>query len=139
MGIDIAIIITLLPISILLAIAFSPASEHILTANSVIIAIPVILSKMLKNCLLIYVLSEIDCSKLIIPVIFYIDKIKINTPAIIETYIAYSGLYCFKMIAITNAIRPIPIIFIISSMLPPLINQIRFELFEIVCLFLVLP
>ena len=48
-GIDIAIIITLLPISILLAIAFSPASEQILTANSVINAIPVILVKYLEN------------------------------------------------------------------------------------------
>ena len=37
-GIDMAIMIILLPISILAAIAFSPASAHILTANSVIIA-----------------------------------------------------------------------------------------------------
>ena len=55
-GIDIAIIITLLPISILLAIAFSPASEQILTANSVINAIPVIFSKILRKLLFIYVL-----------------------------------------------------------------------------------
>ena len=52
-GIDIAIIITLLPISILLAIAFSPASVQILTANSVMIAIPVIFNKIPRNCLFI--------------------------------------------------------------------------------------
>ena len=48
-GIDKYIIITLLPISILLAIAFSPESLHTLTANSVKKAIPVILSIIDKN------------------------------------------------------------------------------------------
>ena len=48
-GIDIAIIITLLPISILDAIAFSPASAHMLTANSVIIAIPVIFNSLIQT------------------------------------------------------------------------------------------
>ena len=42
------ITITLPPKSILLAIADSPLSLHMLTANSVSIAIPVILSNMLK-------------------------------------------------------------------------------------------
>jgi len=59
-GIDIAIIITLLPISILLAIAFSPASEQILTANSVINAIPVIFSKILRKLLFYSLLFGID-------------------------------------------------------------------------------
>lgn len=54
-GIDILIIIILPPKSILLAIALSPESLQILTANSVSIAIPVILVLFLKThflCLL---------------------------------------------------------------------------------------
>ena len=76
-GIDIVIIITLLPISILLAIAFSPASEHILTANSVKNDIPVIFNNILKKFLFIYVLSAIDCNKFIIPVNFSKANMKI--------------------------------------------------------------
>ena len=48
-GIDIAIISIFPPNSILLAIAASPESLHILVAYSVNIAIPVILSNILKN------------------------------------------------------------------------------------------
>ncbi len=49
MGIDIEIMITFPPISILLAIALSPESLQMLTANSVKIAIPVILIKIAIN------------------------------------------------------------------------------------------
>ena len=48
-GIDILIIIILPPKSILLAIALSPESLQILTANSVSIAIPVIFNIIFKN------------------------------------------------------------------------------------------
>ena len=49
-GIDIEIITILLPNSILLAIAASPESLQILTANSDKKAIPVIFIKIVKNC-----------------------------------------------------------------------------------------
>ena len=48
-GIDIETITTFPPISILLAIAVSPESLHILTANSVKNAIPVIFISNVKN------------------------------------------------------------------------------------------
>ena len=50
-GIDMLIIIILPPKSILLAIALSPESLQILTANSVSIAIPVIFKSIPKNVL----------------------------------------------------------------------------------------
>ena len=59
MGIDIEIIIILLPISILLAIALSPESLQILTANSERNAIPVIFISKVINALLIDVLLDI--------------------------------------------------------------------------------
>ena len=37
-----------------------------------------------------------------------------NTPAIIDTYIANSGLYCFRITIIISASKPIPIILITS-------------------------
>ena len=42
------------------------------------------------------------------------ENSNINIPAIIEVYKANSGLYCFKIIIIINAVNPIPIIFVIS-------------------------
>jgi len=56
-GIDIEIIIILLPISILLAIAASPESLQTLTANSDKKAIPVIFIKSAINCVFIENLS----------------------------------------------------------------------------------
>ena len=49
-------------------------------------------------------------------------KNNIKIPAIIETYTAYSGLYCFNIIIITNEVNPTPIIFTISSMVHLFIN-----------------
>ena len=43
-----------------------------------------------------------------------IDNTNINTPAIIDTYIANSGLYCFRITIIISASKPIPIILITS-------------------------
>ena len=57
---DIDIIITFPPISTLLAIADSPESLHILTANSVNIAIPVIFISIFKKLLLTFVLFAIS-------------------------------------------------------------------------------
>lgn len=57
---DIDIIITFPPISTLLAIADSPESLHILTANSVKIAIPVIFISIFKKLLLTFVLFAIS-------------------------------------------------------------------------------
>lgn len=56
-GIDIDIIIILLPNSILLAIALSPESLQILTANSERKAIPVIFINIVINCIFIDDLS----------------------------------------------------------------------------------
>ena len=117
-GIDIDIIIILLPISILLAIAASPESLHILTANSDKNAIPVIFINNAINCVLIENLSYIDCIKFIIPVSLSITKIKINMPVRILIKIAYSGLYCFNIIIMTSAIKAIPTILIISIICP---------------------
>lgn len=69
-GIDILITIILPPKSILLAIAFSPLSLHIVTANSVSIAIPVILSNTPKYSAFIPVLLLRFFSKFIIPIIY---------------------------------------------------------------------
>ena len=63
---DIETIITLPPISILLAMALSPASLQILTANSVKKAIPVILINNTRNSLLITVLLDKVVNKSII-------------------------------------------------------------------------
>ena len=41
-----------------------------------------------------------------------------NTPAIIDTYIANSGLYCFRITIIISASKPIPIILITSAIFP---------------------
>lgn len=105
---DIDIIITFPPISILLAIAVSPESLHILTANSVNNAIPVIFISNPRNWLFNTVLVEILFSNSIIPETFVIIRLIINTPAIKETYIVNSGLYCFKIIITISAINPIP-------------------------------
>lgn len=67
MGIDIAIIIILLPISILLAIAPSPESLQILTANSERKAIPVIFINNAKKVLFMLALLAKDCNKPTIP------------------------------------------------------------------------
>ena len=62
------IIIIFPPKSILLAIAFSPESLQILTANSVMIAIPVIFNNIPRNLLLILALFAKLCNIAIIPV-----------------------------------------------------------------------
>ena len=79
-GIDIVIIITFPPISILFAIAFSPESWHILTANSVSMAIPVIFNIILKNWLLIFALFDISFKRFITPDIWDKESTSINTP-----------------------------------------------------------
>ena len=77
-GIDKEITMILDPKSILFAIAFSPESLHILIAYSVKIEIPVIFNKIPRNCLLIYVLSEIDWNNLRLNTITIVPK---NTKA----------------------------------------------------------
>ena len=102
-------------LSLLFAIDDSPASLHMLTANSVNIAIPVIFNIIFKNCWFIAVLLDIDCIRFIISLnLLNINHI-IIIPAVIDIYIANSGLYCFTIIMIINDIIPIPTIFIISS------------------------
>lgn len=66
-GIDIEIIIILLPNSILLAIALSPESLQILTANSERKANPVIFIKRLINLVFIEALLAIDLINVTIP------------------------------------------------------------------------
>lgn len=66
-GIDIETISILLPNSILLAIALSPESLQILTANSDKNAIPVILINNVINLVFIEDLLAIDFIKVIIP------------------------------------------------------------------------
>ena len=66
-GTDIEIIIILLPSSILLAIALSPESLHMLTANSERNAIPVIFISNAINLVLIEALLATEFIKLIIP------------------------------------------------------------------------
>lgn len=80
MGIDRNIIITLLPISILFAIALSPESLHTLTANSVKKAIPVIFKIINKNWLFIPDLSDIDLIRSITYVSLSITKTSISIP-----------------------------------------------------------
>ena len=109
--------IIFVPISILLAIAASPESLHMLTANSDKNAIPVIFISRVKKVLLIDVLFASVCSKFIIPVSLSITSSKISTPVSRLMYIANSGLYCFKSIIIINAIKPIPIILITSKLI----------------------
>ena len=79
-GIAIDIIIILLPISILLAIAASPESLHMLTANSDKKAIPVIFISNVINSVFMFDLLTIESIRFIIPVSLSITKIKINTP-----------------------------------------------------------
>lgn len=79
-GTDIDIMIILLPISILLAMAASPESLQILTANSDKNAIPVILISNVKKVLLIDALLANDCNSIIIPCNLSITSNKINTP-----------------------------------------------------------
>ena len=79
-GIDIEMIIIFVPISILLAIAASPESLHMLTANSDKNAIPVIFINSAKNVLFIEALLAIDCNSSIIPVSLSITRRSINTP-----------------------------------------------------------
>ena len=66
-GIDIEMIIILLPNSILLAIALSPESLHILTANSDKNAIPVIFIKRFIKLEFIEALVSIDLISVTIP------------------------------------------------------------------------
>ena len=73
-----------------------------LTENSVKKAIPVIFISNTKNSLFITVLLDKDVNKSIIADTLSIINIKIITPAIIDTYITNSGLYCFKIIIIIN-------------------------------------
>ena len=95
-GIDIDIIIIFVPISILLAIAPSPESLQMLTANSERNAIPVIFIKSVMNSIFICDLSCMDFIRDIIPSNLSITKIKIKAPVRILINIAYSGLYCFR-------------------------------------------
>src|SRR5690625_3468694 len=66
-GIDIDTIITFPPISTLFAIAVSPVSLQILTANSVKNAIPVIFISKVRNSLFIAVLFESVVKRFIMP------------------------------------------------------------------------
>ncbi len=110
-GIEIDTIITFPPISILFAIAVSPESLQILTANSVNIAIPVIFISNTIKLLFIDTLFVNDVNKSIIADILLNTIINIIAPAIIDTYITNSGLYCFKIIIIIKAINPTPYYF----------------------------
>lgn len=101
-------IIIFVPISILLAIAASPESLQILTANSDKNAIPVIFINKLKNVLLTDVLFANDCNRFIIPLSLSKIKAKISTPVSRLMYIANSGLYCFNNMMIIKAISPNP-------------------------------
>lgn len=107
-GIDIDIIITFPPISTLFAIAVSPESLQILTANSVKNAIPVIFISNTIKLLFIDALLVSDVSKSIIADIFPNTIINIIAPANIDTYTTNSGLYCFNIIIIISATSPTP-------------------------------
>ena len=80
MGIDIDMIIILLPISILLAIAPSPESLQMLTANSDKNAIPVIFINSVKNVPLIDALLANNCNNAIIPFSSSTTSNKISKP-----------------------------------------------------------
>ena len=110
-GIDIDIIMTFPPISTLFAIVASPESLQMLTANSVSIAIPVIFIINVINSLFIDIFDVKLFIRTIILDTFENTIINISAPAIKETYIANSGLYCFRIIIIISAIRPIPYYF----------------------------
>ena len=107
-GIDVPIISIFPPKSIFDAIALSPQSLHILTANSVNIAIPVIFISKAINSEFIPVLFDRFVKRLIIFDSLSIHKKKIINPDIIEIYIANSGLYCFRIIIIRRLVKPIP-------------------------------
>lgn len=92
--------------SILFAIAVSPESLHMLTANSVKNAIPVIFISNVKNWLFIAVLLARFVKSSTTPDILLSISPSISAPAISDTYITNSGLYCFKIIIIIKAIRP---------------------------------
>lgn len=94
------------PISILFAIAVSPESLQILTANSVKNAIPVIFISNVKNVLLIAVLLARLVKSSTTPDILLSIIPSIKAPAISDTYITNSGLYCFRIIIIIKAIKP---------------------------------
>ena len=79
-------------------------------ANSARNAIPVIFNSSSKNSLLIPDLLLIVFNKFIIPSSLLNIKNIIAIPAIIEIYIANSGLYCLIIIIIINDTSPIPII-----------------------------
>ncbi len=84
-GIDVPIINILPPKSIFDAIALSPLSLHILTANSVIIAIPVIfINKVIKPVFAPALLDKLT-NKSIILLSLSITKKKIIAPANIDT------------------------------------------------------
>ena len=113
-GTEILTIIIFPPKSILFAIAVSPESLHILTANSVSIAMPVILSSIFKNCPPIPILLLKFESIEIIPASFPNSMKSISIPEIIDMYTANSGLYCLRIIITIREVSPTPIIFIIS-------------------------
>ena len=116
-GIDIDTIITFPPISILFAIALSPESLLMLTANSVKNAIPVIFISNVKKSLLIAVLFYSVVSKFIIARILSVIRSKIVAPVKRDMYNVNSGLYCLIIIMIIKEISPIPIIFKMSILL----------------------
>ena len=118
-GIEIVTIITFPPKSTLEAIALSPASLHILTANSVKNAIPVIFISIFKNSWLVpFILFTRLESKSTIPDTLSRTNKRIKLLAISDMYTANSGLYCFIMITITTAYMAIPMIFTISIIFP---------------------
>lgn len=127
-GIETATIIIFPLISILLAIALSPESLHKLTANSVKIAIPVILIKSIINFPFTEDLFANVFNNLITSANFSKASPKIKIPAIIDMYIANSGLYCFIINEIITAISPIAIILIISNLNHILAKIIKFDL-----------
>lgn len=90
----------------MLAIAVSPESLQILTANSVKNVIPVIFISKVKKLLLIAVLLVRLLKSSTTPDILLSISPSINAPAINDTYITNSGLYCFKIIIIIKAIKP---------------------------------
>ena len=92
-GIDMEIITTFPPISIFVAIADSPASLQILTANSVKNAIPVIFNKSTKKLLLIEAVLTKEFNMSIMAEILGRMQANIKIPAIKEIYTVKSGLY----------------------------------------------
>src|SRR5699024_10929871 len=76
-GMDIDTIITFPPMSTLFAIALSPVSLHMLTANSVRNAMPVILISNFKNSLFIDALFESEVKRSTIPLILSIRNNRI--------------------------------------------------------------